>query len=422
MRINNPIETKGLDRPTDTVMDTTDNDLLQHAASARQAGQFQEAVNLYHTILLSQPQHAEANYNLGMMAMQFSRWAVALPYLQSAWNNNSRNQQFCVALIECLLILDHAEEALAIAEEAAKLEGIDSAKISYFLQLAASIVNGERPSFAIECELANLFKSGLHADLERRMISLLLHYPNWWKGWNMLCTVQQVLGKDCDHALETALKLMPEAGAAALNQRKVFCIGANKTGTTSIGVAFRDLGLKLGNQENAELLFHDWARNDYRRIISYCQSAQAFQDIPFSLHGTFVELDKAFPNAKFVLTVRNDAEEWYQSLVRFHSRIVDKGRVPTKDDLRQYNYRYPGFMLDVFKHSFGAGGAEAYDRDAYVRYYEDHNNQVKEYFRGRQGKLLVLNLADSGAMEKLVTFLGFPYMGQKMPHLNSSLA
>jgi hypothetical protein len=399
----------------------TDDDLLQHAASAHQAGQYQEAINLYHSILLSQPQHPEANYSLGMMAMQFSRWAVALPYLQSAWNNNSRNQQFCVALIECLLILDHAEEAVAIAREAAKLDGVDGAKISYFLQLATSIVSGERPSFAVECELANLFKNGLHADMERRMVSLLLHYPNWWKGWNMLCTVQQVLGKDCGRALEAALKLVPGNNAAALNQPKLFCIGANKTGTTSIGAAFRGLGLKLGNQENAELLFHDWARNDYRRIISYCLSAQAFQDMPFSLHGTFVELDKTFPNAKFVLTVRNDAEEWYRSLVRFHTRIVNKGRVPTEDDLRHHNYRYPGFMLDVFKHSFGVGGAKAYDRDAYIRYYEDHNSQVRAYFKGRQGKLLVLNLADSDAMERLVRFLGFPYTGQKMPHLNSSL-
>jgi hypothetical protein len=34
----------------------------------------------------------------------------------------------------------------------------------------------------------------------------------------------------------------------------------------------------------------------------------------------------------------------------------------------------------------------------------------------------VLNVADSDAMERLAAFLGLPYGGQTMPHVNSSLA
>jgi hypothetical protein len=64
---------------------------------------------------------------------------------------------------------------------------------------------------------------------------------------------------------------------------KVFCIGRNKTGTTSMARAVVSLGFKLGKQSRAERLLEDWGKRDFCRIIRYCKSADAFQDIPFSL-------------------------------------------------------------------------------------------------------------------------------------------
>ncbi len=61
-----------------------------------------------------------------------------------------------------------------------------------------------------------------------------------------------------------------------------------------------------------------------------------------------------------------------------------------------------------------------YDREVYVQYYENHNNQVKEYFKNRSADLLVLNVEEPDAMERLLKFLGYPYTGQKMPHMNAS--
>lgn len=203
-------------------------------------------------------------------------------------------------------------------------------------------------------------------------------------------------------------------------KRKVFCIGANKTGTTSVEAVFKSLDLKVGNQGTAELLIHDWAKRDYGRIIKYCRSADAFQDLPFSYPGTYEAVDKAFPGSRFLLTVRKTADEWFESLVRFHTAIVGKGRIPTADDLRQFPYRYPGFLWDVARLRYGADEATLYDRALYTSCYEEHNREVREYFHARPEDLLELNVADDDAMERLVTFLGFPYAGQKMPHKNSS--
>lgn len=203
-------------------------------------------------------------------------------------------------------------------------------------------------------------------------------------------------------------------------KQKVFCIGANKTGTTSMAAVFAALGMKVGKQSTAELFIHDWAKQDYRKIIRYCRWADAFQDLPFSYPGTYEVMDKAFPGSKFILTVRKNADEWYESLVRFHTRIVRKGRIPTADDLRQFKYRYPGFLWDVARWRYGVDESTLYDRDLYTRCYEEHNRKIREYFKDRPDDFLELNIADTDAMARLMNHLGYPYTGQTMPHKNSS--
>ena len=57
------------------------------------------------------------------------------------------------------------------------------------------------------------------------------------------------------------------------SRRKLFCIGFNKTGTTSLAAALFSFGLRVGDQAQAELLLDDWARRDFRRIIAYCRGS-----------------------------------------------------------------------------------------------------------------------------------------------------
>ncbi|MDO8206576.1 MAG: sulfotransferase [Gallionella sp.] len=396
------------------------NDALQKAVHCHQAGQLQAAEELYRSILQIQPNQPDANHNLGLIAIHVGMPASGLPYLQNAWKINPHKEQFCLTLTECLLTMERPGDALQIIKNAVEQKSFNSAQARHLLQLATSIVEGERPALSVELKLSTLFSAGHHAALEEKLTPLLDQHPSWGAGWDMLCTTLQIQGKDSGSALERAVQFKPDNTDAHSSQQKVFCIGANKTGTTSVEHVLRSLGLTVGNQEQAEMLVFDWAERDYRRIIKYCQSAQAFQDVPFSLHGTFQVMDDAFPGSKFILTVRNNVDQWFGSLVRFHTAIVGKGRIPTADDLRQFNYRYPGFMLDVLRLSYGADKSTLYNRDVYSQYYEDHNNQVKEYFKERPDDLLILNVEEPDAMERLVKFLGYPYTGQKMPHLNTS--
>ena len=203
-------------------------------------------------------------------------------------------------------------------------------------------------------------------------------------------------------------------------RRKLFCIGFNKTGTTSLAAALCSFGMRIGDQVRAELLIDDWARRDFRRIIAYCRTADAFQDVPFSLNHTYGVLDYAYPNAKFILTIRNNPDEWFDSLLRFHAKLTGKHRVPTADDLREFSYHGKGWMWHAHQLLFNVDESTLYDRDHYVAQYELHNCQVVDYFRHRPNDLLVLNVSEPRAMQSLCDFLGVEHDGREMPHLNSS--
>ena len=98
-----------------------------------------------------------------------------------------------------------------------------------------------------------------------------------------------------------------------LGKPKIFCIGRNKTGTTSIKRAFQDLGYRVGKEETAFTFMHSYAKRDFRPIIRFCRTAQVFEDIPFSLFYTYQAVDYAYPGSKFILTIRDSADQWVNS-------------------------------------------------------------------------------------------------------------
>ncbi len=274
-----------------------------------------------------------------------------------------------------------------------------------------------------------------------RLGQLQLALPYLTRAWELARNSPEVwLGlARCRYGLgdwEASLELIEQAGAKGFTSadfdalrkamvgeaggRKVFCVGRNKTGTTSIEAALRSFGLRMGLQARGEVLLRDWAKREFRRIAALCRTADAFQDVPFSGHFTFQALDMYFPGSKFILTVRDDPDQWFDSLVRFHTKIVNKGRLPTADDLRSFEYRYQGYLWDSFVLTYGDDEANLYRKDLYIRNYVDHNRNVIEYFRHRAQDLLVLNVGDPDAMRKLCDFLGHAYSGQAMPHLNQS--
>jgi hypothetical protein len=205
-------------------------------------------------------------------------------------------------------------------------------------------------------------------------------------------------------------------------QKKIFVIGCNKTGTTSLEQALSSLGFRMGSQKVGESLIEDWAHRKFESLVKFCHTADAFQDVPFSLDYTYQVLDYAFPGSKFILSVRNSSEEWYESLTRFHTKIVGKNRLPTAEDLKQHPFydEEPGWLWRAQEFMFGIDEHSVYNKEVYIQFYEMHNQRAQHYFKFRPDDLLVLNVADSNAMSRLCQFLGLPVSQQAMPHVNQS--
>jgi len=206
----------------------------------------------------------------------------------------------------------------------------------------------------------------------------------------------------------------------AMGRRKVFCIGRNKTGTTSVQRALLELGYVVAPQEPAELMIHDWARRDFRRLIRFCRWYEAFQDSPFSLPFTYQAVDMAFPGSKFILTVRDNAEQWYESLTKFHAKLFGGGQLPTIDALKAAHYRYRGFPYDMNRAIHRTPEGDPYQKDILIAHYKAHNDSVVEYFRHRPDDLLVMNVADAGAYARFCEFLDKPCDRETFPWENKT--
>lgn len=205
------------------------------------------------------------------------------------------------------------------------------------------------------------------------------------------------------------------------NKPKIFGIGNNKTGTTSLEVAMKDLGYVVGNQTRAEHLMGDWSKRDFRRLIKYCKGAQFFQDVPFSKPYSFIAMDQAFPYSKFILTIRDSPEQWYNSLVNFHSRLWGKnGRIPTKEDLMEATYLYKGSPWHGNRWEYTTPEGDPYEKNELIRRYVRHNEMVTDYFRHRPEDLLVINVSEKGAYKKLGEFIGREVPQEDFPWENKT--
>lgn len=202
---------------------------------------------------------------------------------------------------------------------------------------------------------------------------------------------------------------------------KIFCIGQNKTGTTSLKKFFNDHGYVVGDQIKAELLLDHYIARDWKPILKYCNTAQVFQDIPFSNSYLYILLDYHFPNAKFILSERDTPEAWYQSISKFHSNLFGKnGNIPTKENLQNADYRYKGFLWKSFSEKYGDAEEDLYNKEKLIEIYLNRNNQIKHYFKNKSN-FIELNVSKKNSVIKLSNFLNIRPKYQEFPWENKTV-
>jgi len=93
---------------------------LHRAIARHQAGELQEAGELYLSILQADPKHAEANHNMGVLAVQMKQPAAGLPYFMAALDADPARGQYWLNYIDALFQagqLEDARQVLALAQQ-----------------------------------------------------------------------------------------------------------------------------------------------------------------------------------------------------------------------------------------------------------------------------------------------------------------
>ena len=188
---------------------------------------------------------------------------------------------------------------------------------------------------------------------------------------------QRIKGKIHEFYLDRRHYLKrPKPGKA-----KVFCIGYNKTGTTSLGHALADMGYDhMSYNGIAWKAYKDWSRSGWTqphfwKIVAIARRYDSFDDLPYNMPKLFPVLDRFFPGSKFIYLERDPAE-WLESYRAWSERT---GRGPTK------------FRDDIELAKF-----------------EGHRDMVHRYFKDRPEDWISLDISVPMVRRKLGNFLGKP--------------
>lgn len=133
-------------------------------------------------------------------------------------------------------------------------------------------------------------------------------------------------------------------------------------------------------------------------------------------------MDQAFPGSKFILTVRDSAEQWFESLVNFHGKYwSSSGQVPpTAQDVSEAVYWRRGFLADYCREVFRTPISDPYNREILLSFYKEYNREVENYFADRPEDFHVLNVGRAGACKRMRKFLDLPAGDDEFPWINKT--
>jgi tetratricopeptide (TPR) repeat protein len=84
---------------------------LQTAIAHHKAGELEDAERLYRSILTEEPNHPDANHNLGVLLKQGDKADIALPFFKTALESNPNQGQYWISYIDTLIHLGQYDAA-----------------------------------------------------------------------------------------------------------------------------------------------------------------------------------------------------------------------------------------------------------------------------------------------------------------------
>jgi len=222
--------------PQQTAALTIDRTFKQ-AIDHHQAGQLQDAERLYRAILQAQPNHPDANHNLGVLAVQVKQSAVGLRYFKAALEANPNRSQYWLSYIDALIQTGQTDAARQVLAQGRKL-GLNGESVE---AIAARLVDG---ALAAESSSAGyqhafegaphnekdpgpqeihtmvaMFTEGRYTEAATLAQTMTAHFPLHWAGWKMLGVVFKQMGRSADALapMQKAAALLPGDAEAHSN-------------------------------------------------------------------------------------------------------------------------------------------------------------------------------------------------------------
>jgi hypothetical protein len=190
-------------------------------------------------------------------------------------------------------------------------------------------------------------------------------------------------------------KMLHTADSYREPRQKVFCIGWQKTGTTTLMECLRELGMRISMHPTGGVKRRDLVREvltgRYEQAIASARKKDAHRNWPWPL--MYEVLDETFPDSKFILSLRSN-EGFVRSLTQ------SKGSGFGRTDWLIYKVATP------------IGNEETC-----LKMFAEHNARVMRYFRNRPQDLLVLDFEKSARWEEICEFLDKPVPLKPFPHL-----
>lgn len=306
--------------------------LLTEAVNHQQAGELQEAGELYLSILQKHPNHPDANHNMGLLAVQMNQPVASLPYFNVALDADPSRGQYWVNYIDALYLagqLDDARKIMALARQqglqgdgvealAERLEGdmpvakqpdvedqqtstVSSPIVPAVPQNSHKAIKtkhnklgkpathkGNIPSPQEINSLVALFTAGRFTEAATLAQSMTERFPLHEFGWKALGAVFKQMGRSADALLpmQKAVTLSPRDDEAHYN----------------LGVTLQE----LGRVDEAEV--------GYRRALKINpEYADAYANLGLILKGTG-RLDEAEINFRRAIKIKPNYAEAYINL------------------------------------------------------------------------------------------------------------
>ncbi|WP_333874558.1 tetratricopeptide repeat protein [Methylobacter sp.] len=253
--------------PPQQTLSLTIEQALDQAIEHHQAGQLQDAEQLYRAILQVQPNHPEANHNLGTLAVQSKQPLAGLSHFMTALEADPTHLQYWLSYIDTLIqagMPDAARQVLALGQQQGILgDQIDA--LAVYLQgdteLAAqsntedqhafkepqpvpekisqhrkkksktkppkpgkpnrkpALLKENNPSPEQINTLAALFNEGRNAEAATLAQTMTVNFPLHGFGWMVLGLVLQQMGRLADALtpMQKAAELSPDDDEAHYN-------------------------------------------------------------------------------------------------------------------------------------------------------------------------------------------------------------